>query len=79
MHFFKIKIVILTLAIRLKNIKSANNASKSNFWLIFNNININIKLYGKTIIKANKKIFNSILAPNNYIEILIFKKDCFLV
>lgn len=46
---------------------------------MFNNIDINIKLYGEVMIKGNGRTFNSITAMNNYIKTFTFRKDCLLV
>lgn len=63
----------------LKNTKSVNKILQSNSLLIFNNIDINEKLYREAMIKVNRKTFNLIAAANYYIKIITFREDYLLI
>lgn len=69
--------VIFILAAIFKNTKYASIALKFNIQYIFNNNDIDIKLYQKAIIKLNKRFFNLIVIVNNYIMIFNFRKIIF--
>lgn len=62
-----------------QNIKLADNTSWIDIRLIFNDDEIGIKLHGKAIIMANRRLFKIIAAMNNYVETFTFRKDSFLV
>lgn len=77
--FSKIKLVNLTVTARLKNKKLASNISQLNLLLVSKNIDINIELYGKVMIKANRRTFNLIVAINKYKETFTFEKNYLLI
>ena len=61
------------------NIKSAGNVFYLDTQLVSNNDNIVIKLGSKTMIKANRRLVQIIIATHKYIKIFSFGKDYFLM
>lgn len=62
-----------------KNTKPTGKASQLATQLVSNNDDIGVELRGKSMIKANRRLFKIIVAINKYIETFTFGEDRFLV